>query len=389
MVGHPGTAWSIAAVSVVCYLIFQVIPSPPTFHDMAVYRAEGMAMRQGLGLYGALPGVHGLATYPPFAAILFVPTTVLPLSMLGPMSLAFNLALLIPVAHLSLRLTGASGHRLNAGTAMVIAAALWCEPIQATLGFGQINLLLLTLILADFTVLRDTRWAGVGIGLATGLKITPAIFGIYLMITGRRRAGLTTIATTTATLVVSAIVATRDTWDFWTRYLFDDRRVGRPENVSNQTIRGWLVRAFQTRELQGWQLVLLATIVLVLLVLGMSIALRAQRRGDELGGLLATACTALLISPISWSHHWVWCAPILVYAWHRSRLLLAVTLALTWTGVVWVVPHGDRLELALTPLQVAVSGPYVVWGVATLAMTGRHPGRARRVDRSSTVANQK
>jgi alpha-1,2-mannosyltransferase len=368
---HSLIAWWIAILSVTCYLTFR-IAHPPAFVDLAVYRAEGMAVRHGLDLYGPLPGVHGLATYPPFAAILFVPATFLPMTVLGPASLVVNLALLAVVAHLALRLTGVKGHRLSAGTGLVMAIGVWCEPVQATLAFGQINLLLLALILADLTVLRDTRWAGIGTGLATGMKVTPGIFVVYLLLTGRHRVGLTAVVTATATLAISAIVTGRAAWDFWTRHLFDDRRVGRPENVSNQSVRGWMVRAFHDREPHGWQLALAATVALVVLVVGMTIAVRAHRGGsDELGGLLATAVTGLLISPISWSHHWVWCLPLLVYAWHRSRLLLVTILAATWSDVVWAVPHGDRLELTLTPLQVAVSGPYVTLGVVALAVIAR------------------
>lgn len=371
----PRIAWALAAVSVACLLAVRTIQDDlaPDFYDLGIYRAEGMALRHGWDLYGPLPGVTGLATYPPFAALVFVPATFLPMGLLEPASVLVNLLLLVVVGHLALRLAGVEGRGLATGTAGVLAVAVWCEPVQSTLGFGQVNLLLVALVLADLTVLRDTRWAGVGTGLAAGLKVTPAIFIVYLLLAGPRRAGATAAVTAVGTVALSLLVAPRATWDFWTRHLVDDRRAGRPENVSNQSVRGWLVRAFGDRDPDAWQLAVTLVVVLAVLLVGTLVAVRASRAGDELGGLVAMAATGLLVSPISWTHHWVWCVPMLVLGWQRSWLLLLTVLATAATYVVWALPGGDS-ELSWDPLQVAVSGPYVVLALVVLAVVAR--GRA-------------
>ncbi|QCX28946.1 glycosyltransferase 87 family protein [Nocardioides jishulii] len=368
----PRIAWTLAAVSVACLLALRTIQGDlvPDFYDLGIYRAEGMALRHGWDLYGPLPGVTGLATYPPFAAMVFVPATFLPMGLLEPASVLANVFLLAVVGHLALRLAGVEGRRLTIGTAGVLAVAVWCEPVQSTLGFGQVNLLLVALVLADLTVLRDTRWAGVGTGLAAGLKVTPAIFIVYLLLAGPRRAGATAAVTAVGTVALSALVAPRATWDFWTRHLVDDRRAGRPENVSNQSVRGWLVRAFGDRDPDAWQLAVTLVVVLAVLLVGTVVALRASRAGDELGGLVAMAATGLLVSPISWTHHWVWCVPMLVLGWQRSWLLLLTVLATTATYAVWALPGNDS-ELSWDPLQVAASGPYVVLGVVALGVVAR------------------
>ena len=368
----PRSAWALAVVSAGCLLVLRATRGDlvPGFVDLAVYRAEGMAMRHGWDLFGDLPGVHGLATYPPFAAILFVPAAFLPMWFLEPASALANLALIAVVGHLSLRLAGVEGRRLSTGTALVAAVAVWCEPVQSAIDFGQVNLLVVTLVLADLTVLRGTRWAGVGTGLAAGLKVTPAIFVGYLLLAGPRRAGVTAAVAAAGTVALSAIVDRRATWDFWTRHVYDDRRVGRPENVSNQSVRGWLVRAFSDRAPDGWPLAVTLLAVLAVLLVGSVVAVRAGRAGDDLGGLVAIAVTGLLVSPISWSHHWVWCVPILVLGWQRSRLLLLTVLATTGSHVVWRIPgHGQ--ELSWDPIQVAASGPYVVLGLVALAVIAR------------------
>ncbi|WP_191465630.1 glycosyltransferase 87 family protein [Nocardioides campestrisoli] len=369
----PRSAWVLAVLSVGCCLALRLAHSDlePTFVDLGVYRAEGMALRDGRDLYGPLPGAHGLTTYPPFAALLFVPTAFLPRGFLGPVSVLTNLVLLTVVAHLALRLAGAEGRRLRTGTAAVLAVAVWMEPVQSTLGFGQVNLLVVALVLADLTVLRGTRWAGVGTGLAVGVKVTPAIFVGYLLLAGPRRTGMTAAGTVALTVAISALVDRQATWDFWTRHLLDDRRVGRPENVSNQSVRGWLVRAFGDRDPDGWQLAVMVLVVLVVLVGGTVVAVRTGRAGDDLGGVVAIAATGLLVSPISWTHHWVWCVPLLVLGWQRSRLLLLAVLATTATYVVWAVPGDDGQELSWHALQVAASGPYVLLGVVALAVIAR------------------
>ena len=97
-------------------------------------------------------------------------------------------------------------------------------------------------------------------------------------------------------------------------------------------------------------------------------------------GLLVAAVTGLLVSPISWSHHWVWCLPLLALAWYEARALLIPTLLVFWSHIVWLVPHGGHVELDLSPGEVAMSGWYVVYAagfvvVALLVARGRDTRR--------------
>ncbi len=57
--------------------------------------------------------------------------------------------------------------------ALCLAAAF--EPLRETFSFGQVNMLLLFLVAVDLLRLLPggNRWAGVGIGLATAIKLTP------------------------------------------------------------------------------------------------------------------------------------------------------------------------------------------------------------------------
>jgi alpha-1,2-mannosyltransferase len=61
-------------------------------------------------------------------------------------------------------------------------------------------------------------------------------------------------------------------------------------------------------------------------LLGLAAAVVLYNSGRSFAGLMACALTALLISPISWDHHWVWIAPglaVIIDAAVRARTIVA------------------------------------------------------------------
>ena len=372
----PRWPWLVLAASTAIYLGLVLVWDPADFSDVSVYRAEAQALWDGRDLYGPLPGVHGLGTYPPFAAAAFTPLLLVSDSVMGVLSLLVNLALLLAASYLSLRRLGGPVD-LRVAVPLLAAVALWCEPVMSSNGFGQINLLILCLVLWDFSLPEESRWRGVGIGLATALKVTPGIFIVYLVVTRRFRAALGAVGILLATLVVSAVLAPSSTWGYWTHHVFDAARVGRLENSVNQSVRGWIVRA--THTLDTGALGMVATAVVA--VVGLAAAAYCYRRVGDGWGLLVVALTGLLMSPISWSHHWVWCVPLLALAWYEARVLVIPTLLVFWTHVVRLVPHGDHVELDLGHGWVAMSGWYVVYAalfVAAAVLMARTPSYFER-----------
>lgn len=344
----------------------------PHLGDLRVYLAEGRALRDGLPLHGHLPGVDGLATYPPFAACCFWLLTFLPFGLLGVLSVISNVTLVGYAAFAAFRLLGLDRTQaLTAGSAL-FAVGLWSEPVIWTTNYGQINLWLLALVLWDFTRAPGSPLRGVGVGLATALKVTPAIFIVYLVLTKRFRAAATAAATLLLTIGVSALADARSTWRYWTHDLFDSGRVGRLENAVNQTVRGMLVRIDHTRNTPHAQLLL----VLVVLVAGLSVSRYAYLRLGEAWGLVAAAVTGLLSSPISWSHHWVWCVPIGALLWHHVRWAVVPAFLVFCSCAVWAIPHTDSKELRFAAWQIALSGWYVYFGLLLLALIGVRAHRA-------------
>ncbi|MCL7492204.1 glycosyltransferase 87 family protein [Streptomyces sp. MCA2] len=363
------------------WMLYQVQPLPMS--DIAVYRAEGQAASTGGDLYGftvtkwALP-----ATYPPFAAVLFIPTTWLSLGTLKIIAVLVNAVLLALLVHLSCKAAGL-GKAGRAAPVILAATALglWLEPVFQTFVFGQVNLALTCLVLWDLSRPDGARLKGFATGIAAGIKLTPALFAVYLLVTGRVKAALTVLGGFLASALLGWLVLPAASIEFWTRRMFETGRVGKAWLVDNQSLQGLIARVLHDPE-PG---LLWAVPALLTAAAGLYAARRVYlRRGLDSWGVLCTAVTALLVSPISWSHHWVWCVPLLValaartrrHAWRRA-LLAAVTLAFT-ARTMWMIPHTGDLDLYLSWWQQPFAAPYPVLGLTLLAAvfwwTRQRPG---------------
>ncbi|MFF8657887.1 glycosyltransferase 87 family protein [Streptomyces huasconensis] len=370
--------------------------------DTLVYRAEGEAVASGGDLYGFTVTEWELpATYPPFAALLFVPTTWLPLPALKLTFLLGNTALCALLLHLSCRLTGLRlrAPHLCAATAL----ALWLEPVFQTIVFGQINLALACLILWDLTRTqprtrrRYTPGKGFAVGVAAGIKLTPAVFIAYLFLTGRVREATTALAGFASTVLLGALVLPGASADFWTRRVFETGRVGKAWIVDNQSLQGLIARVTHTADPGlAWSLPAAATAAAAAAALLLTrrtptaTAAAATTPADPHGVLLA-ALTTLLISPISWSHHWVWCVPLLALLVAEGRPRLAAAVAVLFTArTFWLLPHQGDLDLRLPWWQQPLASPYPLLALALAALVLLPPplrGGAPQLPASSSSAS--
>ncbi|GIJ30755.1 hypothetical protein Vqi01_59170 [Micromonospora qiuiae] len=316
-------------------------------------------------------------TYPPFTALLLLPFA---LPKLGATVVIFTGLTLLGVVVTTKWLLDPVIRRhglphlftLVVGVLLVLAV----ESTRETITFGQINMLLVVLILADllFAVPRDSRWAGVGIGLATALKLFPGIFVVYLLATRRWRAAAVAAATAAGATLLAAAVAPADSWRFWTHELWATDRVGRTDYTGNQSLFGLLSRLTAPEEPDR-----LIWLPLVVAVAGYGLwrAVRASRAGDPLAALTLTGLVAALVSPITWTHHIYWFIPAVVIlvdatlstdprtatgARQRRRLgALAVgTSAIIVYGVVSFYDFGVAPEPTSTPWAFLLRNTYVL-----------------------------
>lgn len=344
---------SLTAFTTLC--VHQRLPMA----DALVYRAEGEAVLRGGDLYGFTVTAWQLpATYPPFAALLFVPAALVPGAALKATFLAGNALLLAVLVHLSARLARLTP-RLPALCA-VTALALWLEPVFQTLLFGQINLALACLVLGDVTRPSGARWKGAAVGVAAGIKLTPALFIVYLLLRGRRREAGTAAAAFAGTAGLGALALPSASLDFWTRRLYETERVGKAWIVDNQSLQGAVARALgDPVPGAAWMLPAVLTAITGLWL--------AARAAEERHAVLLTAFTALLVSPVSWSHHWVWCVPLIAVLLAEGRARLAYTAVALFTArTMWLLPHAGDLDLRLPWWQQPLASPYVLLTLALL-----------------------
>jgi len=317
-------------------------------------------------------------TYPPFAAVVFYPLHLLPFGLVGFLWQVATMAALYAAIRVSQRLIGvppSSGHRL---AMLWTAVTMWIEPLRSTFDYGQINVLLMLIVLwAAYT----TRWwlSGLLVGVAAGIKLTPAIAGVYLAGMRRWAAAVSSVVVFLATVGVSALVVGDQTRYYFTELLGDAHRVGPIATSFNQSWRGGISRILGHDA--GFGPLVLAAIAVTAVVA--VLAWRALSASDRLGKLLVVELFGLLLSPISWTHHWVWLVPLMIWAIHgrgRERPGARVVgwgwLALTIIGVPWLLSFAQPTIWQISrPWYLAWAGlVYIVAATATsiwIAATGR------------------
>jgi hypothetical protein len=89
---------------------------------------------------------------------------------------------------------------------LIAGAVFWTEPVQRTLYLGQIELVLMALILWDMLRPGQPRWQGIGVGIAAGIKLVPLIFIPYLLLTRRFRQAAVAAGTFAGTMVLGFLV---------------------------------------------------------------------------------------------------------------------------------------------------------------------------------------
>jgi alpha-1,2-mannosyltransferase len=323
---------ALAAVTAVT-VFTATVPLLRDWFDLRVYHgAVDTWVHHGGRLYDyRVPGTTYGFTYPPFAAVAMLPMALLDLRAAIAAGLLLNLVALAVVVRL---LTGRAWRRHGwYGCVLGACALALFEPLRDTFSFGQVNLLLLALVLVDAWLLATgrERRAGIGIGLAAAVKLTPALFIGLLLVARRGRAAAVATVVALAATGFAAVVAPDASRFYWTDAMWDTTRVGRLDYVSNQSLQGILARLGEP-DRAVWA-------VAVLLTLGVwgVRARRAVAAGDWAAAFALTGLTACLVSPITWVHHLVWLLPSFAVLVRMGHPRIAGALyAVLCTSVVWL-----------------------------------------------------
>ena len=357
--------------------------------DLDVYRIGGRVWLRHGDLYGALPvtggGVRLPFSYPPLAAVLLSPLALAPLGLDEVVLTLVTIALTALVLRVFLRSVAGPEAGSWRTLGWLLPAALVLEPVRSTLSYGQINVVLMALVSLD-CLPATVRWPrGALVGLAAAVKLTPAVFVLFFLCRGDRRAAGTAAVSFAVAGAAGLLLAWHDSVRYWTSIVFQAGRPGSPLYAANQSIQGVLSRAgLGPRTPAGtvaW--LALSAVVLVLAIAGMR---RAVARSQDAWALALNAFAGLLISPISWSHHWVWAEMgVLVLAItslrYRDRgglAAAAIGVAIFAAAPQWWFPHTDNRELHWAAWQQVVGNSYVIYAVVILLLPlWRRPAGAR------------
>ena len=384
---------AVLVVSVVARLAWTyLVPNGANFVDLHVYLGGADALNRPGTLYDYVyadqtPDFPLPFTYPPFAAVAFYPLTFLPFWVVALGWQLGIMAALYGVVRLSQRLLGVIG---GIRTAMLwTAVAIWLEPLRSTFDYGQINVVLVLLILL---AVHTNRWwlSGLLVGLAAGVKLTPAVAGLYFLGVRRWAAAAFSVVVFAATVAVSWLVVRDQATYYFTELLGDARRVGPIGTSFNQSWRGGISRIVGHDAGYGAPVLAALAVTAVLAWLAWRAVASDSDRQDRLGLLLVVQLFGLLLSPISWTHHWVWLLPLMIWLLHgpyrylfEARVLGWGWLVLTLIGVPWLLSFDQPTIWQIgRPWYLAWAGLiYIVATMVTLAWIAavrlRFPGGRR------------
>ncbi|WP_308126324.1 mannosyltransferase [Rhodococcoides corynebacterioides] len=388
---------AVLATTVILRVLWTVLaPNGSNWVDLHVY-VDGSASAFDGTLYdftysAQTPDFPLPFTYPPFAALVFYPLHFLPFPLVGALWMVATGVALYAVVRIALRMVG--GDRADTpawrrAALLWTAVGLWTESLRTTLDYGQVNVFL---VLMAMLAARSARWwvSGALVGLAAGVKLTPAITGLYFLARRRWAAAVFSAVTFAATVGAGFLLMGSAATEYFGTLLGDADRIGPVGSVWNQSLRGALSRLVGYDVGQG---PLWLGAVAVLLVAAVA-AWRALGPDDRLGTLVVVSFVGLAVSPISWSHHWVWVIPLLIWLVHGPlrrargvRWLVGYWLVVTLVGVPWLLSFRQPSIWEIDrPLVLAVAGTaYAVGTLATFVVVAAH-GRTVRTPASRSSA---
>lgn len=348
--------------------------------DVDVYRLGADTFLKGHSIYTQLPvsPVGGALpyTYPPFSAVLFTPLAIIPPHIGYPLLTGFTCLCLFPILWAYKKSSPELAKYLTKGWMVVAGACVFvvAHPVANTIFWGQINVILMMLVAVD-CLWPNPKWPrGVLIGIAAAVKLTPAGFVLLFLLRKDFRAVVTSFLSFCACTAIAFVLMPHDSWLYWTDRVFNATGMNIGPIHANESVTA----SFEKLGLGGHTLTLVGGIG-VLLVVAMTWlgTKRALDDGNIAMALGVNATGVLLVSPISWSHHWVLALPtaalIMVMGVQKHNWWLLFS---GWVGVVilWLAPHYQvplEYQIWSFPQKVAGSSYQIIAVIFLIVMTVR------------------
>jgi len=261
--------------------------------------------------------LHLPFTYTPFAAVSFVVASFVPSKMASDISVGVNVIAFVAALWFTVGGLGYRDRKVRIGATLLVAGlTLWTQPVLRTMYLGQVNLVLTALIIWDLCQPKGRWWKGIGTGVAAGIKLTPLVFTPYLLLARRFREAIGTVIGFAITVLIGFVVLPKDSVDWWFNGVFaQGKRAGFYGWAGNQSLNGLITRLSGSIAAGAHIYLVSAAIALIL---GVTAAAVLDRAGHPMAAIMTAALSALLASPISWDHHWVWIAPGIAVLGHYA-----------------------------------------------------------------------
>ncbi|GGK35848.1 membrane protein [Nocardia camponoti] len=388
------TAFSIACVEVPLWPFRSYSGG---FIDLQVYRLGIEAMRNGADMYGQLPkttaGIGLPFIYPPFAALALSPFALLP------WGIAKTLYVVVSISAVAwtLYLVARRYHERSRQAALFVTAcalpvAMMLEPVRETIDFGQVNLLLMVLVATDCLLPRTRYPRGMLVGIAAAIKLTPAAFVLFFLIRKDYKAAAWAAGTGAGATLLAFVFLPTESKRYWFGGLGNVSGLSGSAFHTNQSIQAVMARL----RIEGLAFDLL-WVVLSLLLLALVVAAMRKAIDAPAIALALNAVFTLLVSPISWSHHWIWIAPALLAMACHARTLPAAS-ARGWyattfgVALVFIIaphsflPDAEHRETLWSWSQHLIGDTYV-WLAVALVVLFLVTGRQRDAEPTSLVGS--
>ncbi len=284
------------------------------FLDLRVYMGAAQEVLTGRDPYGlAFTYVNLHATYPPFALAVLSPLSLIPMqalvylwSLASLACLAMLISIVLGEVAPAFWVTVRRRRRLLLAVLLALLAVIVIQPVRANFGFGQVNIFLITMVSAD-VLGRRRRSRGVLVGAAAAVKFTPLIYVVLFVLERDWGAVKRSVATFLGATGLAWLVAPGASAQYFLHFSSVEKRIGTPIFVSNQSLNGIITRLGLAGAAADGTWLALSLVVGVLAAM-VARRLLLQPGRSMLLPLFVMATAGLLISPISWDHHWSWVA---------------------------------------------------------------------------------
>jgi alpha-1,2-mannosyltransferase len=297
--------------------------------DLTVYQKASDFVAQGLNPYSpAFDRLDLRWQYPPFALLPLIPLHYVPWEVVVPFWVLTTavLPLLMMIGIVAHRVfpnpdKTRNGRAKRFGLIAILAlATATASPFINSTYLGQIGLILAAIVFFDLaapdswkTLGRFKLPQGIGVGIATAIKLTPGIFIVHLLLTRQWRPAITAMITVVSSWALAFIVfPAYSIYTFFEGGLFraaTENNVLRLLDLDNISAAAAFdrVRRFVFLENPETMAAWPKYAVILILALGvLFVSHRLHRNGQWMYALIVVGIGSALVSPVAWLNHAIW-----------------------------------------------------------------------------------